>query len=123
MANTAIGIGALLIVVSLVSYTQANSSSPTIFIPAGVGLLILVLGVIARNEHARKHAMHAAAAVGLLGFLAAAGRLTVTLLKGGWNGLAVSSLAAMAVLCLIFVILCIRSFIDARRRRTAGDVV
>jgi hypothetical protein len=61
--------------------------------------------------------MHAAAAVGLLGFLGGAGKLIAGLAKGNPSGLAVFSQAGMAVLCALFVVLAVRSFIAARRAR------
>jgi hypothetical protein len=59
--------------------------------------------------------------VGVLGFLAAVGRLVSTLAKGGTpTPLAGTSLGLMALLCGLFVALCVRSFINARRQRLAG---
>ena len=49
-------------------------ATPTALIPSGVGLVLVVLGAVAEGR-LRKHAMHAAAAVGVLGFLFGAGWL------------------------------------------------
>ena len=118
MAKTAIGIGIALILVGVISYAAAEHKSPTAFIPSAVGLLIAVCGGVALNPGARKHAMHAAAAVGLLGLLAAAGRLVPTLLKGALPPpAALFGLVAMIVLTGLFVGLCIRSFVNARQNR------
>ena len=60
--------------------------------------------------------MHAAALVGVLGFLAGAGRFLYKLFTSGdvMNTAGLSTLT-MAVLCGAFVALCVKSFIDARR--------
>ena len=118
MASTTIVIGTLLVLLGVIPYLMRGA--PTALIPAAVGLLLLVLGFLARNERMRKHAMHVAVIVGLLGFLAAAGRLIAALAKGVTPApLAAFSLGAMAVLTAIFVVLCVRSFINARRQRLA----
>ena len=65
------------------------------------------------------HAMHGAAVVALLGFLAPLGRIIPQALKGTPpHGLALFSQVTMSILCLAFVLLCVRSFINARRART-----
>ena len=67
--RTAIISGLLLIVWSVVTYFISGGASLTAFIPAGFGLLIALFGAIGIKEGARKHAMHGAALVGLLGLL------------------------------------------------------
>ena len=121
----AIGAGCLLIGVGAAGWALSDAASPvTALIPAAAGVLLLVCGLIARGgEKALKHAMHAAAMVGLLGFLAAAGRLGMVLAAQfddeppPVSTLGVSSLAAMAAICAVFVGLCVKSFRDARERR------
>jgi hypothetical protein len=97
--------------------------SATALIPAAVGILLAVCGLLAFKESRLKHAMHTAAMVGLLGFLAACSRLIVSLTnKGRIEGVGGASLAVMTLLCGIFVALCVNSFIQARRRRAAPPV-
>jgi hypothetical protein len=91
-------------------------------IPAAFGIAFLGLGALAAaSEKARKHAMHAAAALGILGCLGSFRGLLglVTLLAEGQveRPLAVASQSLMFLLCLAFVALCVKSFVDARRRR------
>ena len=120
MAPVTIVFGVLLILVGVVPYL-IHPVSKTALIPAAVGVLLAALGGVAMNPGARKHAMHVAVMVGLLGFLAAAGRLVSTIARGGTpSGLAGISLGLMALLCGIFVVLCVRSFIAARRNRLAS---
>jgi hypothetical protein len=111
--------GLLLIGVGVAGYTLAEAeSAKTALIPAAVGLLIALSGGLAvAKPGARKHAMHAAAAISLLGLLAAGGRLAMVLALGKGSPLGRSTLAAMTVICAVFLILCIKSFIDARRNR------
>ena len=95
--------------------------SSTALIPAVAGILLLLSGLLAFKESRLKHAMHAAAMVGLLGFVAAGSRLISTLInKGKVEGVGGASLTVMALLCGVFVVLCINSFIQARRRRRAA---
>ena len=98
-------------------YALAATRSVTALIPALFGLLLLGLGVLARSDGARKHAMHAAATVALVGFAGAVFRLVSSPAGGGT--LAVSSQIAMALLTGAFVALCVKSFIDTRRARAA----
>jgi len=61
--------------------------------------------------------MHAAVLVGLLGFIIPTWRLA-SQMSNIKVSLAVISQAAMAVICLFFVILSVQSFVNARRNRT-----
>ncbi|QDT15652.1 hypothetical protein [Alienimonas californiensis] len=117
----ALGAGAALVAVAVAGYLLSEVKSPTAFIPGGFGLVLIVCGLIARTGlKALKIAMHIAALVGLLGFLAGAGRLGMVLAKGGGSTLGMVSLAAMAVICAVFLVLCVKSFRDARKRREAA---
>jgi fluoride ion exporter CrcB/FEX len=125
MPSTSIISGVLLILIGIVGYligSNNGQSSPTALIPAAFGLLLVIFGFLAKSkENLRKHLMHAAVVVGLLGFLATASSiLKIPALLSGTaeRPLAVASQFAMAVICLVFVILCVKSFIDARRERT-----
>jgi len=74
------------------------------------------------SPNARKHFMHLAAAVGLFGAVAAAYRPGKAIAAGDfhWDSVPTRLQVAMAALCLMFVLLCVNSFIQARRRRAAG---
>lgn len=123
MPTTAIVSGILLMAVGVAGYSAASDqeNSPTALIPAAVGLVIALLGALALAKPAwRKHAMHAAAGVGLLGLLAAGGRLGMVLARDQGSTLGRLSLAAMALICGVFLALCVKSFRDARRARAGG---
>jgi len=68
------------------------------------------------QETIRKHLMHVAVVFGLLGFLAALGGLFRKGLPGTLSAGVISQIA-MAIVCLAFVVLCVRTFIAARRER------
>ena len=92
--------------------------SATALIPAYVGAALVVLGLLAFKQSLLKHAMHGASLVGLLGLLAAAGRVAAT---GNIKGVGGVSLITMALLCAAFVGLCVNSFLQARRRRRSAS--
>ena len=123
MAKITIGFGLVLIALGLGSYFGTGQASLTAMIPAFAGLPLLLLGLVALNERMRKTAMHVAVALGLLGFAGTVGGLMKlpVLLTGGEleKPAAVGGKAAMAVVCLAFVVLCIWSFIKARRAGAA----
>lgn len=111
--RTAIISGLVLIVWSVATFFISGGKSFTAFIPAGFGLLIAIFGAIAIKEAARKHAMHVAALVGLLGLLGGFGMGIRKVMSE--PGLAAYSQLFLGVVCMIFLITCIRSFIAARR--------
>jgi hypothetical protein len=146
MAKTTIIFALLLILLGLVGYFGTSAQTPadaaqeqadsntaksvtpkrsiTALIPAFIGVILLISGLVAMNEGLRKHAMHLAVLIGLLGFLAGAGRGTMGLSKmvsgdPSLNYRSMTFVWLMALLCGLFVILCVNSFIQARKRRSA----
>ena len=115
MAKLAIAFGVALILVGIGGFMP--NQAPTALIPAYLGIVLAICGLIAMNPAYRMHAMHAAVLLALLGFLAAGGRLAVSLSKTSIDTIAVSSQSLMTALCGVFVALCVRSFIAARRAR------
>ena len=102
------------------AYLLTGAQSWTALIPAILGLLLALAGGFSLKS--LKHGGHAAATLGLLGFLGSARGLTKlpALLSGAplERPAAVATQSIMAVLCLIFVALCVKSFIDARKARS-----
>ena len=124
MAVQSLAFGGLLSLLAVWGYigAEAEARSATALIPLAVGVPLLVCGLAAMKEAYRMHAMHIAATFGLLGTLAAGGRGIpglIKLLSGDEtvNGRAVTMVLIMFLLCGVFLILCIKSFIDARRRQ------
>jgi len=118
MTSTSIICGVLLILIGIIGYVYGMSTgaaSPTALIPAAFGLLIAILGgIAAAKPDLRKHLMHVAVLLGLIGFLIPAIRLLMKIGQLTMSAPVLSQLA-MALVCLGFVILAVRSFIDARR--------
>ncbi len=121
MAKIAIGFGSLLTLIGVGSYFGTGQSSITALIPAFFGLPIALLGVAALKESLRKHAMHAAVALSLLGFLGTASSFpkAITLAIGGAvdRPFAVVVQFVMALGCAAFVGMGVWSFVQARRQR------
>ncbi|GAB4180387.1 MAG: hypothetical protein Fur0032_21320 [Terrimicrobiaceae bacterium] len=124
MPAIAIVVGALLDVVGFTAFLMSGMKSYTALIPSGIGTIILLLGFMSLVKPAfRKHFMHGAATLGLLGLLGSMrGVVQLPALMSGAEGVkpvAVIGQAATAVICLVFLILCIKSFIDARKKAAA----
>jgi len=118
MPDTTRLFGLILIVLGVASYQLTGRTSLTAMIPAFFGVVLVVCAFVARaNEGARKHAMHAAVAVGLVGALAALGRGIPAALSGDPARPAIMAQLAMGVLLLIYVALGVQSFIAARKAR------
>ena len=129
MPSTAITFGILLILVGVAGFGYAvafmlQPGDPlmkvvTALIPAVIGIILAGLGFLAKSkENLRKHVMHAAVLIGLIGFLATVS--SVFKLPSLFDGSAARPLAVVsqfltAMICLAFVGLCVKSFIDARR--------
>ena len=122
MAKFSIILGIILITLGLVSYFGISSESVTALIPTFLGIPVLVLGFLALNEKYLKHTMHAAAVLMLLGFAGTVGGLIkfFRMISGEVfeRPSAITIQAIMAVLCLIFLIFAIKSFIDARKKKS-----
>ncbi len=124
MPKITIGFGLLLCGLSAaVLLLKQEFQLGTWLIPSVVGLPLIVLGLLADlNAASRKHLMHAAVTLALLGGLVALVqgiRQIVQLMVSGKEilPLAAGMIWAMTVLCFAFVGLCVRSFIAARKAR------
>lgn len=115
-----INIGILLALLGILSYILTDFASFTALIPAFFGIMFTVLGYVGKkSERTRKHAMHAALLLALLGLggsfsglIALIGALFGTVPE---RMTAAISQAIMAVLCIIFLVAGIKSFLDARK--------
>ncbi len=136
MAKLTIVFGALIALVGVFGYVETHFWHA--LIPVMLGLLLIVLGVVANtpDQKRRMLAMHIAVTVGLLGFLgtipglialprylsdtynpSVADQVHAGVLTG--HKMAAEVQSATCILCLVFVLLCVRSFIAARRARVA----
>jgi hypothetical protein len=124
MAWPTIICGGLLVILGVVGYLQQpeGNASPTALIPAAIGGVLVLCGLLAFNDKLRKHVMHLAAMVGLLG--AVGGFMPLIRQyknKGTFDPTLPSALSgeAMIIVCTLFVLMCVKSFIDARKARKA----
>ncbi len=122
MAKVTLVFAVLLAALGVGGYFGTGSVHPTALIPTWFGLALGLFGFLAisPNEKRRKLFMHINVTIGLLGFLGAAGRAVygyahATAAGKSPDPIALGTQAAMAALTLIYVILCVRSFIAARR--------
>jgi hypothetical protein len=112
------GIGAALVLVGLVAYLGTGRESVTALAPAVLGVLLLALGLLAGRPALHRHMIHAALVLSLLGLLASAMPLMSLpeLLAGEADRpAAVVASGVMALLCLVHLVLGVRSFRSARR--------
>lgn len=120
MASTTIAFGVVLIVLGIASYFLTGGVSITALIPSFFGIALALAGLIARDERKRKHAMHGAVLIALLGFGGTVGGLLKigSALDGtAERPAAVIAQSIMAVLMAIYLVMAINSFIAARRNR------
>jgi hypothetical protein len=130
MPSLSVMFGVVLTALGLVAYfnpeplgvgkdgTPATPGHPSALSPVGFGALLIVAGLVAlAAPGARKHAMHLAAVVALLGTLG--GLVPVILRSFRFEEVAVKVGLGMAVLCATFLALCVNSFVQARKARGA----
>ncbi len=123
MAKITMTFGALLILLGFIGYEAPGVHSLTALIPAAFGLVLGILGVLARtpNQKKRMIVMHIAVTVGLIGFLGTVIGIYrfIQMLTG--HAVALPAMAEaqalMSLMMLFYVLLCVRSFIEARRAR------
>jgi hypothetical protein len=121
MARTTIIFSLFFIALGVAAFLATGSQAVTALIPAFFGAPLLICGLIARKEHLRKHAMHGAAMLGLLGVLGTAKSLfQISALLAGTaeRPVAVFVQLIMFLLSAVFLALCVRSFIAARKARS-----
>jgi hypothetical protein len=123
MSRFSIITGLILIVLAAVSYILSAGESWTALIPAIFGIPMVVLGCVAKKESARRHAMHTAVAIAMVGFFGTIRVLPKFLTMIGGNSVerpgAVVAQIIMSIICITFVGAGIKSFVDARRNKTA----
>ena len=124
MAKLTIAFGILLILLGAGAFLIVGHHPHTL-IPAGFGLLLAIFGALANTTDTKRRMlfMHISVTLGLLGFLGTIpGMIGIVRM---WSGHIVARpdaakvQALMGSICLIFVLLCVRSFIAARRNRLA----
>jgi uncharacterized membrane protein len=125
MARWALLFGLVLLLIGVFAYFGGNHTSEELM-PGYFGILLGVLGATARTEKekTRMVVMHIAATVGLVGFLMTVGDLWkyMQVQRGtgtDYHPKILQEHALTSVILLLFVLLCVLSFIRARRARQA----
>ena len=118
MYRVTILFGVLLVITGIVGFYQTGAKHMTALIPAFIGIPLFVCGIIAAKEAMRMMAMHIAVLIGLLGAIG----VIPNLMKESQPTAALVSKVVTLVLCVVFVGLCVRSFIQARKAREAAEV-
>jgi hypothetical protein len=124
MAKVTIVFGALLILLGIFGFIATGSQHYTALIPTWIGILLGFLGLLANSPDPKRRMlfMHIAVTVGLLSCIATfyggiVSYIQMMMGKSFPYPAAVESKAIMSLLMLVFVILCVRSFVAARRAR------
>lgn len=122
MAKVTLVFAVLLIALGLIGFLGTGSQHATALIPTWFGLALGIFGLLAMSpsEGRRKLFMHINVTIGLLGFLGGAVEAVRGYVHAQSAGLppdqiALAAKVTMSGLLLIYVILCVRSFISARR--------
>lgn len=126
MARVGIVFGLLLCGLTYAAMVWEAEKIPAQFIPMMFGIPLLFCGVVALNPHRRKISMQVASSVaglgGIVGTLWCVTRV-LRLATGkpmSMHGLTV--IAVMSLLCLVFVVVWGRLFLQMRRRQAASNV-
>lgn len=113
MPKKGIATALILILLGVMGYFGGGRASVTALIPAFFGIPILLSSLLAIKN--LKLGMHLAALFALLGFLAPFGRIIPKAVKGEFVfNLATGSMILMSLICLVFLIQCVKSFKAAR---------
>jgi hypothetical protein len=124
LAKVTLVFAVLLVALGLVGYVGTGSQHVTALIPTWFGLALALFGLLAMSpsESRRKLFMHINVTIGLLGFIGGGVEAVRGYVHAKSAGLAPDQMAlasklTMTGLLLVYVILCVRSFIAARRAR------
>ena len=125
MAKFTLVIALVLIVLGVAFFVATGSHAPTALIPTYFGILLGIFGLLANTRDSKRRMlfMHIAVTIGLIGVIFPGYRggsdfIASTRGQAVLRPLAMKEELAMAGICLVFVVMCVRSFIAARRART-----
>ncbi len=119
MTQTTKILGLLLVLIGIIGFIASGVASYSALIPAVYGAVFLLLGKVGEDESRRMVTMHLAQLLALIAIIGTfTGILDVISWLGGdraVNMMIAASRALMALLSMGYLILGIRSFIEARR--------
>ena len=122
MAKVTLIFAVLLVALGLAGYLGTGSLHPTALIPAWIGLALGIFGFLAisPNEKRRKLFMHINVTIALLGWIGTCVEITRSVITAHAAGtspdpIAMYSKQALALILIVYILLCVRSFVAARR--------
>jgi mannose/fructose/N-acetylgalactosamine-specific phosphotransferase system component IIC len=123
LAKVTLVFALLLVALGLVGYVGTGSQHATALIPAWIGLALGIFGFLAisPDERQRKLFMHINVTIALLLWIGTCVEITRSVIFAHAAGkspdpIAMESKEALAFLLLFYVLLCVRSFVIARRK-------
>lgn len=127
MAKIMMIVGFVLVALGISYWGVTGRIAPTALIPAYFGIALMICGARARTDNVKRRMlfMHVGVTISLMGFLFPFIRAVMTMAKApAGSNLLIKSLAVqeemvMAIICLVLTLLCVRSFIAARRAPAA----
>jgi uncharacterized membrane protein len=121
MPKISVIFGFLLSILGLYGYYGMGEMSITALIPLFIGVPVIILGILAFDEKKIKNSMHTASVLILLGLVGSVYRF---ISKKAISNMDLASLILllMIVICVIFLILAINSFIEARKAHEKKQV-
>lgn len=118
MPNLTTNYGLFLLSWGLIATYLSEAQSVTSFLPSLLGLALLVSGEMAKIPEKKKLWMHVAVTFGLIGALG--GTRFFMVMADGLN-YANSSMLMLLLTGTAYTVLCVRSFIAARKAREAAE--
>ena len=118
MAKVTLVFAVLLIALGLIGFFGTGHTHYTALIPAWIGLALGVFGwlAISPNEKQRKLFMHINVTIGLLGFVGTfAEMIRSFVFSKPLDMAAMGAKLALLWLLLLYILMCVRSFLFARR--------
>jgi|TARA_B110000444_G_scaffold254376_1_gene286766 hypothetical protein len=120
MANLTLGYGTFLLLWGVAISVLSSSDSITSYFPSFLGVPLMLSGFMTlRMPEKRKLWMHVAATFGLL---CAIGGTRFFMVMGDGINYASSSMLMLLVTGVAYTVVCVRSFIAARKAREAAQV-
>jgi hypothetical protein len=114
MVATTFAMGVILVAMGVGGYLFTGGTLA--LLPAAIGVAFIILAQLSRRESMRMHAMHTTSLIAIIICVASSWRGLPKLLQGETKP-AVVLTVALAVMMGAYVVMCVRSFVAARRRR------
>jgi FtsH-binding integral membrane protein len=98
-------------------FAHEPSSVSASWAPLLIGIALVLFGLLAFKPQLRKHAMHVAAMIALVGLVLGIRGVFLRTFTRTVSSLASYHALIMMIVCGVFLALCVNSFLRARRKR------